>query len=98
MADLPSVQKRPGTGLTRRERLRKLILGAAFGAAVVVGGSQLGPSTAEAVQPGLKADSEAVLLVPSSEAVQLAPYHQSHRSHYSHQSHRSHYSHYSSRY
>ena len=99
MLRLPKVDKVFGAGLTGIKKIRNVVLAAAVGAGLSVGGIH---TATAAVSPEKAAVSQsklaggALLLTPSSNAApqQLA---QSHYSHSSHSSHQSHYSHYSSR-
>jgi len=104
MLKLPKVDKVVGTGLTKVENVKKIVLAAALGFGLSVAGSV---SNSDAVsnepiviaQTHATANQGALLLVPrgvSADQQQIAQ-HYSHSSHSSHFSHSSHQSHYSSR-
>jgi hypothetical protein len=98
---LPKVQKTRQIGLTRRERVQALVMGAVLvtgaGAGVTVPApaeASAAPATAAVAAP---LPAQVLLLAPDvrvSGESQVAW----HYSHSSHESHSSHYSHYSSRY
>ncbi len=100
----PRVTKSVGSALTKREQVKRVVLGVALATGfAVVGGSPISvqasiPEATATARATPVVDRGALLLVPASEllADDKIAYHYSHRSHYSHQSHRSHYSHYSS--
>ena len=96
MADLPKVEKSTASRLSKSERVRKTLLGAAIGLGVVVTGAA-GIGEADASMPTAQNSvaqigEGALLLQPSELPGGSTAFHQSHRSHYSHRSHQSHYS------
>ena len=106
MLKLPKVNKVVGAGLTRIEKVKKIVLAAALGAGLSIAGPSASNSFADVTKPATvtneanpKLSRGALLLTPSTmvgEGLQTAQ-HYSHWSHSSHSSHSSHYSHYSSR-
>lgn len=100
MAKLPKVKKGIGSGLTRLEKVRGLVLGVALAAGIGVTGAL--PTEGNAIHsPSLSTGISASEV--SQKPFTLKPSTTAERNdqiawHYSHQSHRSHYSHYSSRY
>src|SRR5258706_4449389 len=102
MLRLPKVKKVFGAGLTGIKKIRNVVLAAAVGAGLMVGGihnATAAVSHEKVAASQTKPTSGAFLLTPGSNATpqQLAQNHYSHISHYSHSSHQSHSSHYSSR-
>lgn len=104
MLDLPKVRKTAAKGMTRREKVKKVLLGVVVGVGVAVAGSLGGQSAQAAISDGAtieRLEAGALLFQPPTLEDDTVAQHYSHRSHYSHSSHsshRSHYSHYSSGY
>jgi hypothetical protein len=105
MIKLPKVNKVVGAGLTKLEKVKKVVVAAALGMSLGVLGTSASSASVSNEPVALSqtqatANHGALLLTPSviSGNQQQMAQHYSHSSHYSHVSHQSHYSHYSSRY
>lgn len=91
---LPKVKKGLASVLSKTEKIRKVVLGAALATTVALGAGTM-PSDVSAAQTTVST-SGPILLNAAPET--LPGYHYSHSSHNSHASHQSHQSHFSSRY
>lgn len=90
MIKLPKVAKSIGSGLTKLEKVHKVVLGVALITSATLSGALMNDARADVptmLAPGV--EKGALLLTPAIQSVHQAAYHSSHSSHYSHYSSRS---------